>query len=248
PVVRGPVLPAAPVRGAAPRRARCRRRLLQRDRQYALFPDGHARRAGGGGHGHGADRLRAQRRLAGAEAGGGGRCGPAASVPGPGAVRAGAAAGPPRALDLPRAGLGAAAGAAVRGRADRGQAADRGHAAATAGRVRRPLRAGAGPAGRALPQSPQASGGASGPRSARPSWPATPMPWWKLSPPPSQPATPTSTAMTEDSIRPQGQTTATGSLQRSQVFAAATASSITAASAWLQADTCRRTTGISSRS
>lgn len=71
--------------------------------------------------------------------------------------------------------------------------------------------------------------------------PYTPMPWRKLSVPPSQPVTMTIAAVTADSSRAHGHTAATGSGQRSHRPAVASASSITADRKWLQADTWLRT-------
>src|SRR5690606_3782105 len=135
----------------------------------------------------------------------------------------------PVVLPLPR--LDAAGTAACDRGADRRQARHRRRPATAAGR-----HAGhrAGPVADRRRGGHYSSGGASEPWSPPPSCPATPMPCLKLRPPPSQPATPTSTSISEDSSSPQGQTAATGSGQRSQVFPAATASSITAAIAWLQ--------------
>src|SRR5690606_4994776 len=244
PLVRGPVFPAAIVRGAPPRPARWRRGLLQRGRQYGVLPPGHAGGPGRRALGHGADRLRPERRVAGDEAGRGDRRGTAAPVHGDGALRAWARSRAPRRRVLPRHRLDAAADRARGGRTHRRQAGNgRRSAAAAGGHGAFLIRRTGMPSARY-----QASGGASGPRSSPPSCPATPMPWWKLSPPPNQPATPTSTSITEDSSRPHGQTAATGSGQRSQALAAATASRVTAEIAWLQAETCRRTTRIISRS
>src|SRR5690606_32191560 len=68
----------------------------------------------------------------------------------------------------------------------------------------------------------QALGGASSPGSSSAFvCPYTPIPWWKLSDPPSHPATPTTPSITNPCTSPHGHTAASGSGHRSHTPSAA---------------------------